>query len=73
MSLQDGDLRDRLKPGPQVRAARRSALDAIFPPQALDGGAAPQSAGYSAQAWSRIVFLDDPVCDGCGLHLPMIM
>ena len=42
------------------------ALDLILPPQALDGGEAPQSAGLSVEAWSRITFLDDPVCDGCG-------
>ena len=38
----------------------------MFPPQSLDGGPAPQAAGFSAEAWSRIAFLDDPVCDGCG-------
>jgi hypothetical protein len=43
----------------------------IFPPQALDGGSA-QAGGLSAQAWSRIQFLDGPVCDGCGLPVAMI-
>ena len=38
----------------------------MFPPQSLDGGPAPQASGFSAEAWSRITFLDDPVCDGCG-------
>lgn len=28
---------------------------------------APQTPGLSADAWNRIVFLDDPVCDGCGV------
>ena len=37
----------------------------IFPPQAIDGGAA-LAGGLSAAAWSRIRFLDGPVCDGCG-------
>ena len=54
-----------LKPGPRVRGAWRGALDLVFPPQALDGGAA-LAGGLSAQAWSRIHFLDGPVCDGCG-------
>lgn len=45
----------------------RGALDLVFPPQALDDGPAPQSEGFSAEAWSRIAFLDDPVCDGCGV------
>jgi ComF family protein len=44
----------------------RGALDAVFPPQTIDGGAA-LSGGLSAQAWSRIRFLDGPVCDGCGV------
>ena len=43
----------------------RGALDLILPPQAFDGGAA-QGRGLSAEAWSRITFLDGPVCDGCG-------
>jgi ComF family protein len=42
------------------------ALDLIFPPQALDGGPRPLSTGLSAQAWSRIAFIAEPLCDGCG-------
>jgi len=38
----------------------------VFPPQALDGGPRPLAGGFSAQAWTRIRFLDGPVCDGCG-------
>lgn len=38
----------------------------LFPPQALDGGPRPLAGGFSAGAWSRIRFLDGPVCDGCG-------
>ncbi len=49
-----------------MSAALRGALDLVFPPRALDDGPAPLSGGYSADAWSRISFLDDPVCDGCG-------
>jgi len=51
------------KPG--LIAAGRRALDLILPPMALDGGPA-LSPGLTAEAWSRIVFIDDPVCDGCG-------
>ena len=47
-------------------AAWRGALDLVFPPQAIDGGVA-QAGGLSAEAWSRIQFLDGPVCDGCGV------
>ena len=38
----------------------------LFPPQAIDGGPRPMAGGFSADAWSRIAFLDGPVCDGCG-------
>ncbi len=38
----------------------------LFPPQALDGGPRPMAGGFSAETWSRIRFLDGPVCDGCG-------
>lgn len=46
--------------------AWRVALDMLFPPQSLDGGPRPLAGGFSAPAWSRIRFLDGPVCDGCG-------
>lgn len=39
----------------------------MFPPQTLDGGPRPLAGGFSGEAWSRIRFLDGPVCDGCGL------
>lgn len=55
-----------MKPGPRAKALWRGALDLLFPPQALDGGAAPLAGGLSAETWSRIHFLDGPVCDGCG-------
>jgi len=45
----------------------RRALDLVLPPQALDGGARPLTTGLSAQTWSRIAFIEAPVCDGCGL------
>jgi ComF family protein len=65
MSAEDGLFPQLLKPGPRARAMWRGALDLIFPPQTIDGGAA-QAGGISAEAWSRIRFLDGPVCDGCG-------
>src|ERR1700761_7983029 len=65
MSAEDGLFPSLLKPGPRARALWRGTLDLIFPPQAIDGGAA-QAGGLSALAWSRIQFLDGPVCDGCG-------
>jgi ComF family protein len=42
------------------------ALDLVFPPVALEGGPAPQSTGFGAEAWGRVRFLEAPVCDGCG-------
>ncbi len=44
----------------------------VLPPQALDGGAA-QSPGLTAEAWSKITFLAEPVCDGCGAPAPYDM
>ncbi len=52
---------------PALKAAVRGALDLILPPHAYDGGERPMSTGYSAAAWTRIQFLEAPVCDGCGL------
>ncbi|THD60947.1 ComF family protein [Phenylobacterium sp.] len=60
--VKDGGL---LRPGPRARALLRGTLDLIFPPRAMDGGTV-MAAGLSAEAWSRIQFLDGPVCDGCG-------
>jgi predicted amidophosphoribosyltransferase len=47
----------------------RAALDVVMPPLALDGGrnaGAMQSPGLTADAWSKIAFIEAPVCDGCG-------
>lgn len=46
--------------------AWRVALDMLFPPQSLDGGPRPLAGGFTAEGWSKIRFLDGPVCDGCG-------
>jgi ComF family protein len=55
------------KPGPRLTALWRGALDLVFPPQSLDGGPAPMAGGLTPETWSRIHFLDGPLCDGCGL------
>ncbi len=54
----------------RLRTAFTAGLDLILPPETLDGGSAPMSSGLSAGGWSRIEFLDDPVCDGCGVPFP---
>ncbi|MFZ5719325.1 MAG: ComF family protein [Pseudomonadota bacterium] len=64
MSAEEPDFTTRWKPA--ISAAWRGVLDMVFPPQALDGGPRPLAGGFSADAWSRIRFLDGPVCDGCG-------
>jgi ComF family protein len=48
------------------KAAIAGTLDLIFPPTALEGAAQPQTTGLGAEAWSRVRFIDAPVCDGCG-------
>jgi Predicted amidophosphoribosyltransferases len=67
MAAEDGDFTRRWEPGPRLKGLWRSALDLVFPPQTLDGGPRPLAGGLSNGAWSRIHFLDGPVCDGCGV------
>jgi ComF family protein len=50
---------------PAFAQLSRRALDLVLPLTGLDGEAV-QSPGLNAQAWSKIAFLSDPVCDGCG-------
>jgi len=64
MVAEDGEFAAGWKPKAQM--AWRTALDMLFPPQALDGGPRPLAGGFTANAWARIRFLDGPVCDGCG-------
>jgi ComF family protein len=70
MSLQDGTFWPKLKPHHPLRVAFAGVVDLILPPDGFDGGERPMTSGYSAQAWSRIDFLEAPVCDGCGLPYP---
>jgi ComF family protein len=49
-----------------LKAMVGQALDLVFPPTALEGGPSPPTTGLGAAAWSRVRFLEDPVCDGCG-------
>jgi ComF family protein len=65
MGAEDGGFDGRWKPGPTVLALWRGALDLVFPLDQLQPGAVGAH-GLSAEAWSRIRFLDGPVCDGCG-------
>ncbi|MFZ5671057.1 MAG: ComF family protein [Pseudomonadota bacterium] len=65
MRAEDGLSRLSWKPGPRLAGAGRALLDLFLP--VLDARGEPAlSPGLPAEAWSRIVFLEDPVCDGCG-------
>lgn len=44
----------------------RALADLILPPMAHDSREATAAAGLTPDAWSRIRFLEAPVCDGCG-------
>jgi len=66
MSAYHDESRWSWKPDPRVRALATRAIDLIFPPHALDQAARPQSSGLSADAWSRVRFIAEPLCDGCG-------
>ena len=66
MSAHHDESRWSWKPDPRVRALATRAIDLIFPPHALDQAARPQSSGLSADAWSRVRFIAEPLCDGCG-------
>jgi ComF family protein len=50
-----------------LRKAGRAAQDLILPHHAFDAGSRAASPGLTAAGWSRIAFLDAPVCDGCSL------
>lgn len=67
MSLQDGVWNARWKAASGVgRAIGRGLTDLLLPTLAHDTPRAMATPGLTAAAWSRITFLEDPVCDGCG-------
>jgi ComF family protein len=66
LSAEDGLFGPFWKPALHAKSLARRGLDLIFPPRALDGGTAAAAGGLPAEVWSRIHFLDGPVCDGCG-------
>ena len=54
-----------------ARALGRGVADLLLPPLAHDSPEAAASAGMTPRAWSRVAFLEDPVCDGCGAGFEM--
>ena len=44
-----------------------AVADLIFPHHALDAGSRASSPGLTAEGWSKVRFVEAPVCDGCGL------
>lgn len=56
---------------PHLRGLGRGVLDLILPPASLDGQTA-LSGGLSPAAFAKVTFIDDPVCDGCGLAMPYV-
>ncbi|MBX9617111.1 MAG: ComF family protein [Caulobacteraceae bacterium] len=67
MDHQDGALRAYWEAGRRrLGGLGRGLIDLILPPLAHDSREATAAAGLTADAWSRVTFLEDPVCDGCG-------
>lgn len=54
-----------------TRLWARGMADLILPPMAHDSQEATAAAGLTPDAWSRIRFLEAPVCDGCGAGFDM--
>jgi ComF family protein len=72
MSLQDGVWRERWEAATGFgRALGRGVTDLLLPPLAHDAHEAAGSAGLTADGWSKVTFLEDPVCDGCGAGFEM--
>jgi ComF family protein len=52
-----------------ARGVGAGLLDLVLPPRALDdqpSASAVQTIGLTADAWTRIHFIEAPICDGCG-------
>jgi len=67
MGIEDGAWRERWEAGRlRLKALGRGLTDLVLPPIAHDSREATAAVGLSADAWNRVIFLEDPVCDGCG-------
>ena len=56
----------------RASALVRAAVEVVLPPLALDGARTGpvQTPGLTAEAWSKITFIEAPVCDRCGAFPP---
>lgn len=53
----------------RARRLLRAAVDVVLPPAALDDArrtSPVQTRGLTAETWSKVSFIEAPVCDGCG-------
>jgi len=52
----------------RARHIARAVTDVVLPPLALDAARAGpvQSRGLTSEAWTKLRFIEAPVCDGCG-------
>jgi ComF family protein len=66
MGAEDGLFGAEWKRAFAGRALLRGVVDLILPRETLDGETRVGAHGLAAETWSRIHFLDGPVCDGCG-------
>ena len=66
MGAEDDDFAARWKQALNGKAILSRALDLVLPREDLDGETGVGAHGLPAEAWSRIRFLDGPLCDGCG-------
>ncbi|HLK26831.1 MAG TPA: ComF family protein [Caulobacteraceae bacterium] len=66
MSLIHDRKRGAWEPGAGAAVLGRRLLDLVFPPHTLDRTRPAQSVGLSADAWTRVAFIAEPLCDGCG-------
>ncbi len=73
MSAHHDENRWSWKPDPRLKALGLRAIDLIFPPHALDKAGAQLSSGLTADAWSKIRFIAEPLCDGCGVPFEYAM
>jgi hypothetical protein len=65
MRAEHGPSGARWEPPVRIIDAARGLLDLLLPVRDFDGEAA-QTTGLPARQWSRIAFLEDPVCESCG-------